>query len=263
MSYEVHRSALFGWLVGLLSVPLVLIGFDVLVLPKVVPGYGRFIDRLAELTRLNSPGANGSEEAWALVFSVVGTAMLIWSTKEMFAPRPVLKADPSGLTFNALGGPAAGTVFLPWDEVSSIEAVVLEDADGDVPALRVRVGDARRLPSHPWGGEWVDGSLVLRANAWSEDPVNVARSLKSLSMASLPPPPEESRIRFGRVAWGLAMIVIGLILGTYVLLSGGETENWPLIPIAGLIGLGLLWIVAGFRSAFDDRFSWMFDGETS
>ncbi len=263
MNYEVHRSALFGWLVGIAAVPLVLMGFDVLVLPKVVPGYSRFIDRLAELTRLNSPGANGSEEAWALIFSLVGTAMLIWSTKEMFAPRPVLRADANGLTFNALGGPAAGSVFLPWDEVSSIDAVVLEDADGDVPALRVRVEDARRLPSHPWGGEWVDGSLVLRANAWAEDPIDVAQSLKSVSVATLPPPAEAPRVRYGRVAWGLTVVIIGLILGAYVLVSGEDSENWPLIPVALMVAVGTMWVVAGFRKAFDDRFAWMLDEEST
>ena len=257
MKYELHRSGIFGWLVGLASVPLVLIGFDVLVLPKVVTGYSRFIDRLAELTRLNAPGPNGSEEAWALLFAIAGTAMLVWSTKEMFAPRPVLTADDSGITFNVLGGPTAGRVFLPWDEVSAIDAVVLEDADGGVPSVRIRVVDARRLPSNPWGGEWVDGSLVLRANSWDQDPLDVAESLSALSIGGQPPAPGlPPRMSKTRVAFGAGLFAIAAVLALYLWLGPEREANWPFIPIAVLGGLGVLVVVSGFRQVHDQRFAW-------
>lgn len=257
MKYELYRSALFGWLVGIASVPLVLLGFDVLVLPKVGPGYTRFIDRLADLAGLNRPGANGSEEAWALIFTLAGVAMLMWSTKEMFAPRPVLRADQTGVTFNMLGGPAAGTVLLPWEEVTGTEAVVLEDADGDVPALRVRVVDARRLPSHPWGGEWVDGALVLRANAWVDDPIIVAARLDALRIGALPPDVTPDRAHYGRVAWGVLLVTLGLVVVGYLLFDSDRTANWPFIPAALLAAFGLLVVVAGMRQAFDTRYDWM------
>ena len=254
MKYEVHRSGVYGWLVGLASVPLVLIGFDVLVLPKVVTGYSRFIDRLAELAGLNAPGPNGPEEAWALLFATVGTAMLLWSTKEMAAPRAILVADDSGITFNNLGGPTAGTVYLPWEEVSVVDAVVLEDADGGVPALRVRVVDSRRLPSNPWGGEWVEGSLVLRANAWAADPLDVVEGLNAAAAAELPPRARRVPTSYRVLSLGLAVAAIGLGLIVYLLwnLQPWEIpprgENWPFIPAMLVFGLGVLVTVAGFRN---------------
>jgi hypothetical protein len=262
LKYELHRSGVFGWLVGLASVPLVLIGFDVLVLPKVITGYSRFIDRLAEITGLNAPGSSGSEEAWALLFAVAGASMLVWSTKEMAVPRPVLVADDEGITFNTLGGPTAGTVYLPWDEISSVDAVVLEDADSGVPAVRFRVTDSRRLPSHPWGGEWVDGSLVLRSNAWKTDALDVVEGLHAAAAGELPPRPRPTEASFRLMAIGLVTAAVGLTAAVYIIwklqpwVIPPRGDNWPLIPALLTLGLGLLVSVAGLRRVYDQRHAW-------
>jgi|FLYL01.1.fsa_nt_gi hypothetical protein len=175
----VRRSAVRMWLMALGSVPLVVLGLDVV-------GRRRITDALRELlfrpddTQLLEP----RDVVWAVVMLAVGAGLAVWSLKELLFPTVVLRADPEGVRLK-LGGPFRPPVHLSWDDVDDVGADVLDDEGTRQPILWIRPMNPGSLPADPWGARWVDQkTLGIFASDWELPPDRVASQMVDIAVAS-------------------------------------------------------------------------------
>ena len=170
---SVVRSPGRTWLVAIVSVPFVILGLDLLLLPRLFPQYVRRLDLLADNMGVSRITANGPEEPWGLIFLVAGGGMLIWALKDLVLPREMLGVDDSGVSFASLLGPGGGRFHVPQSEIiDATPAVLVEDSDRS-PAVAIRFADPSRLPSDPWGAIWVDHTLFIRTSGWTATPARI------------------------------------------------------------------------------------------
>lgn len=87
--------------------------------------------------------------AFGIALFLGGAAALGWGVKEAVARRPVLQAEPDGLTI-ALGRRGSPVTF-SWDSIVEVRSGVLEDEGGTEPVLSLRFADPEELPLDPRG----------------------------------------------------------------------------------------------------------------
>ena len=173
----VVRSPGRTWLTAVLSVPFLMIGLDLLLLPRLFPQYTRRLDLLADEMGLNRIASTGPEEPWGLIFLLVGGGLLTWALKDLLSPTPMLSIDDDGVAFTSLLGPAGGRIVVPRRELLEALPAILVDGVERSPAVAIRLADPTRLPSSPWGAVWAEDTLLLRTAGWTEKPGRIAAAL--------------------------------------------------------------------------------------
>jgi hypothetical protein len=166
---EVRRSGWKMWWMAIGSIPLLVIGLDVLT-------NRRLTNWLRE--RLFSPQDTQIYEprdviwAWAMV--IFAGVVVIWALKELFAPTKVVEARPDGLALK-LRGPFRPSDLLPWDAIKDVQGGEINDEEETIPLLAVEVLSRDKLPDHPWGARWLDARVLgVLAQDWQESPDDVA-----------------------------------------------------------------------------------------
>lgn len=172
----VYRSPGRAWASAILAIPFLLVGLDLLLIPRLFPQYVRRLDVLADRMGLNRITAQGPEEPWGLIFLIVGAGLLFWALKELVFPRPTLAIDDGGVHFSSLLGPAGGALLVPGDEILEVSPAILKEDDERIAAVAFRFAAPERLPSNPWGATWVQDTLFIRASGWTEKPGTIARA---------------------------------------------------------------------------------------
>ncbi len=135
---------------AVLSVPFFMLGMDLVLAPKLFPQYERRVDWLADRMSLDRITSNGPEEAWGLVFLIIGGGLLIWSLKELLFPREIIAINEQGVSFAGPLGPAGGRVVVPHAEILEVLPAVLLEFGDESPAVGFRFEFPERLPSNPW-----------------------------------------------------------------------------------------------------------------
>lgn len=172
---KVERSALKAWLVALLGVPLLLIGFDVLTRRRFYTAFGELIYGTGQV-----PPIEPRDEIFAAVLVVAGLIMVGFGLRELIVPKKVVVADEEGITM-AITGPFRRPVRVPWHEVRDIRSDVIEEDDEPVPVLIVEVEQPAALPADPWGARRFDEHTVaLVAADWVSPARQVALELWKL-----------------------------------------------------------------------------------
>jgi hypothetical protein len=93
-----------------------------------------------------------------------GSAALGWGVREAVARRPVLQANPDGLTLPL--GRRGAPVVIPWDAIAEVRSGVLDDEGGTEPVLSLRFADPDQLPAEPRGAALDPPWLHVYAGDW-------------------------------------------------------------------------------------------------
>jgi len=176
-SLTVLRSPGRTWLTAVLSVPFLMAGLDLLLLPRLFPQYLRRLDLLADEMSLNRIVSTGPEEPWGLVFLLVGGGLLAWALKDLLFPTVMLAIDDDGVAFTSVLGPGGGRIVVPRSEIIEAAPAVLVDGSEKAAAVAIRLADPSRMPSSPWGAVWAGGTLLVRTTGWTEKPGKIASAL--------------------------------------------------------------------------------------
>lgn len=266
---SVLRSPGRTWLTAVLSVPFVILGLDLLLLPKLFPQYVRRLDLLADEMGVNRITANGPEEPWGLIFLLAGAALLVWSLKDLLFPREMIGVDEHGVLFASLLGPAGGSFLVPNDEIVSAAPAILIEGTDRSPAVGVRFANPSRLPSSPWGALWVGDVLFIRTSGWTATPRQIAAALtddtaelergyevdleadlvRAVEVDMDPTrtgDPQLAYVARSRAAVGGVLLLAGILLGALLWIAGTDTNAYFLAPLA-LGGIGLVLFVNGYR----------------
>ena len=267
-SLRVYRSAGRTWTVAVLSVPFFLLGVDLLLMPRLFPQYGRRVDWLADQMSLDRITSNGPEEAWGLVFLIVGGGLLIWSLKELLFPREILAVDEGGVAFAGTLGPAGGRIVVPRSEILEVAPAVLREYGEETPAVGFRVQFPERIPSNPWGGILEEGFLFLRTSGLSVKPGEVAALFAAeeadplrgyvVDLEGDSPSVEqvEGDPSYGfdqprsfearsRIYVGSVLLLAGVLLAFLLLIADVGTNAWYLVPTVLGVGGGLTALLGG------------------
>ncbi len=267
-SLSVYRSAGRTWAVAVLAVPFFLLGLDLLLIPRLFPQYQRRVDWLADQMSLDRITSNGPEEAWGLVFLVAAGGLLLWSLKELLFPREILAVDEEGVSFAGTMGPAGGRVVVPRSEILEVAPAVLREFGEETPAVGFRFEFPERLPSNPWGGLLVDDFLFIRTRGLSVRPYQVSVlftaeeghtgtgyvvDLEPEQMSVTPVEGDPSdhfdqKRAFAarsRIFVGAALLLAGVLVAFFLLISSVDTNAFYLIPTVLVVGGGLTALLAG------------------
>jgi hypothetical protein len=172
MILEVRRSGWKMWWMAIGSIPLLIIGLDVLTNRRIT-NWLREMLFTPEDTQIYEP----RDVIWAWAMVLFAGLVVIWALKELFVPTPVLKATPEGLSLK-LRGPFRKADLLPWEGIKDIQGGEIDDEDETIPLLAVEVLDRHGLPDHPWGARWVDSRVLgILAQDWAEDPDEIADAI--------------------------------------------------------------------------------------
>jgi hypothetical protein len=171
------------WLLALAGIPLVVLGLDVLYRRRLTNFLSGLIFSPSD-PQLFEP----RDVIWAIVLLAIGLTLSGFGLKELLAPRPVVRADLSGLAL-PLGGPFRAPVTIPWSAIDDIGAETLED-DGDlIPVMWLRMVDRSVIPPDPWAARWIDRStLAILASDWELPAAEVAQRVADVAVASARPP---------------------------------------------------------------------------
>jgi hypothetical protein len=171
------------WLLALAGIPLVVLGLDVLYRRRLTNFLSGLIFSPSD-PQLFEP----RDVIWAIVLLAIGLTLSGLGLKELLAPRPVVRADSSGLGL-PLAGPFRPPVTIPWLAIDDIGAETLED-DGDlVPVMWLRLLDRSAIPPDPWAARWIDRStLAILASDWELPAAEVAQRVADVAVASARPP---------------------------------------------------------------------------
>jgi len=172
-----HRAGRV-WASSLAGAALLLVGLDVLTRRRLGDALRAVLFRPDD-TQVFEP----RDMVWAAAAAVVGAALVAWGLRELFVPRPVIRADASGLTL-AVSGPFRPPVTVPWEEVDDVGVAAVADDDETVDVFWVRVVDPGRLPADPWGARWVDERTVaVFTDGWERPPGEVAAAVVDVAVA--------------------------------------------------------------------------------
>ncbi len=264
----VLRSPGRTWLTAVISVPFLVIGLDLLLLPRLFPQYVRRLDLLADEMGLNRIASTGPEEPWGLIFLLAGGGLLTWALKDLLFPAAMLTVDDEGAAFTSVLGPGGGQIVVPRREILEAAPAVLLEGSERVPAVGVRLADPSRMPSSPWGAVWADGTLFLRTAGWTESPARIATALSSAEETATPgyevdlssePPTvitvDSDPTRTGdttaayqarsRAYVGGVLALAGVILLVFLWIAG--TDPVYFLPALALFGAGGWLFIDGYR----------------
>ena len=266
---SVVRSPGRTWLVAILSVPFVILGLDLLLLPRLFPQYLRRLDLLADNMGVSRITATGPEEPWGLIFLLAGGGMLIWALKDLVFPREMLGVDDSGVSFASLLGPGGGRFHVPHAEIVEAAPAVLVEGVDRSPAVAVRFTDPSRLPSNPWGAMWVDGTLFIRTSGWTATPGRIAAVLTDdrdeqtigyrvdidqdrievtevAGDPTLAGDPQQAYVARSRAWVGGVLVLAACLLAALLWIAGTGTKAYYLLP-AALGATGGVLFINGYR----------------
>lgn len=263
---------------AVLSVPFFMVGIDLVLAPKLFPQYERRVDWLADQMSLDRITSSGPEEAWGLVFLILGGGLLIWSLKELLFPREILGIDEQGVSFAGALGPAGGRIVVPHDEILEVLPAVLNEFGDESPAVGFRVEFPERLPSNPWGGVLVEDILFIRTKGLSTTPGDLAEMFavpaegaanadlgEGVPLVGLvvdlnqdepilrqvegDPSYRSDQTRAfearSRIYVGSVVLLAGLLLAFFLLIADVSTNAWFLLPTALAVGGGVMALLAG------------------
>lgn len=270
--FSVYRSAGRTWVVAVLAVPFLMLGIDLVLAPKLFPQYQRRVDWLADQMSLDHITSNGPEEAWGLVFLIVGAGLLIWSLKELLFPREILGVSEHGVSFAGTMGPAGGRVFVPRAEILEVAPAVLREFDEEAAAVGFRFEYPERFPSNPWGGVLVDGLLFIRTKGLTVRPGELAAEFATdaiwddgdeitgyvvdlgddepvvRQVAGDPSDHFDAQRAFearSRIYVGSVLLAAGLLLAVFLWIASVANNAFYLIPAVLAAGGGLMALLAG------------------
>lgn len=267
--FAVYRSIQRSLLVGLVAIPFVLIGLDLLLLPKIWPEYVRRFDRLTDVMKLPRITADGPEEPWGFVFLLIGAGMVAWAARNFIFPKPVLRTSGSSLVMGGILGPGSGELHVPLSEIREVAPALLFEEGEREPGLLLLPQYPERLPSSPWGAVWIDEYLVLRASDWDAPPAVVSEYLTGIipktgylvdldvdvpSLTRVQRDPTEGVDPLTRAAarntltLGGSTLAAALLLAGILVLADVETLAWFLIP-AALAFAGVWLLTNGIRDS--------------
>lgn len=272
---SVVRSPGRMWFVAILSVPFVILGLDLLLLPRLFPQYVRRLDLLADEMGLNRIAATGPEEPWGLIFLVAGSGLLVWALKDLLFPREMLGVDDQGVSFGSLLGPGGGEFHVPRGEITAAAPALLIEGTDRSPAVAIRFTDPARLPSNPWGAVWVDRTLFIRTAGWTATPRRIARvimddedgqvggylvdlEVEPLAVTELETDPtatgDDQRAYVARSrAWiGGVLLLTALLLAALLWIAGTNTKAYYLLPV-GIAALGGVLFINSYRDYVESQ----------
>jgi len=159
---EFEKSARKVWLLSILGVPFLLLGADFFFEQKLFGVFRDFVYGTEDL-----PAFEPRDTIIAVIFIIGGAFLTLWGLKELVFPKKVLVADKEGLRI-AVAGPFRPPVLVPWDVLSDVEYVVINDEGDLCPSIRLEMTQRTGLPDHPWGARWDGGNrLMIDATGWS------------------------------------------------------------------------------------------------
>ena len=172
---RVGRSPMRMWLFALVGVPFVVMGSDFLARKRILNWLVTLIyeDR--------TPDAfEARDTLWAILFVLVGLALIVFGLKELLFPRPVLVADDLTSRW-ALQGPFRRPVEIPWEMIRTWSATSVDDAGVARPALVLELTDRFGLPENPWAARWSgEATLVILTEDWEQSAQVVEAALHEL-----------------------------------------------------------------------------------
>lgn len=159
---EYETSAWKVWILAVLGVPFLLIGADFFFEQRLIGVFRDLVYGTEEL-----PAFEPRDRILAVVFILVGVALIGWGLKELVFPTKVLVADDEGIRLT-LSGPFRPAVVVPWQLVRDVSYEVIDDEGDPRPSVLIMVTEQRDLPERPWGARWVGpGELLIDTAGWS------------------------------------------------------------------------------------------------
>lgn len=169
MTLVVRRSAMKMWLMAMGGIPLLIVSLDVLTNRRITNWLRELIFR-PEDTQIYEP----RDVIWAWAMALFAGFIVIWGLKELFLPTKVVECTDDGLLLK-INGPFRKAALIPWTLVDDVRGVVIEDEDGEVPMLSVKVLGTAGLPDNPWGARWIgERELAMLAQDWAEPAQKIA-----------------------------------------------------------------------------------------
>lgn len=166
---EVTRSGWKMWWMAIGSIPLLVIGLDVLTNRRMTNWLREIMFRPDD-TQIYEP----RDVIWAWAMVLFAGIIVLWSLKELFAPTKVVSTTPEGLALKLLG-PFRPPTVVPWEQIKDIQGGRIDDEEETIPLLAIEVITRDGLPRHPWGARWLDGRVLgLLAQDWPNDPDEIA-----------------------------------------------------------------------------------------
>lgn len=176
---EVRRSGWRMWWMALGSIPLLVMGLDVLTSRRITNWLRELLFR-PEDTQIYEP----RDVIWAWAMTLFAGVVILWALKELFIPTKVVEARPEGLALK-LRGPFRPPDVIPWERIKDVEGGEIDDEDDLLPLLAVEVMARDDLPAHPWGARWLDSNVLgVLAEDWPTDPDQVATEIGDYAVAA-------------------------------------------------------------------------------
>ena len=176
---EFETSAWKVWLLAILGVPFLLLGADFFLEQKLIGVFRNLIYGTEEL-----PAFEPRDTVLAVLFLLVGAALILWGLKELVFPKKILVANRKGVLL-AVAGPFRPPVLIPWSLISDVSYGVIDDEGDDRPSVLIEVTERAELPEHPWGARWVgSGALLVDTAGWSPPAVDIVESLWRLRQSA-------------------------------------------------------------------------------
>lgn len=164
---------------SVLSIPLIVIAVDVLTQRRLTDGLRDLLFRPDDTQLFEF-----RDVVWAWAILVAAGGLALWSLRELIFPSKPIEADSAGLRLQVTA-PFRRPLFVAWVDIDDIGSATVDD-DGDLlPVLWVRFGDEAIGPASPWAARWMDDrTLALLASDWEMDPIEVAKKLADVAVAT-------------------------------------------------------------------------------
>lgn len=177
--FVVRRSAWRMWLTSLVATPLIVLAVDVLTQRRITNNLRDLLFRPDDTQLFEF-----RDVVWAWVILIAAGGVAIWALRELIAPTKVVAADETGLRLQVTA-PFRRPLFVAWGDVEDIGSATVEDDGETFPVLWVRLGDIDVGLEEPWSARWMDDrTLAVMASDWDADPIDVAKALTDLAIAS-------------------------------------------------------------------------------
>lgn len=167
------------WWMALGSIPLLVIGLDVLTGRRITDWLRELLFRPDD-TQIYEP----RDVIWAWAMTLFASLIIIWALKELFVPTKVVEARPEGLAVR-LRGPLRGPDVISWERIRDVQGGEIDDEEDVLPLLAIEVVARDDLPAHPWGARWLDSRVLgVLASDWPTDPDQVASDIGDYAVSA-------------------------------------------------------------------------------